>query len=396
MSIHLTRDKWYEIRDDRTARIVTADFSNHAVGILLDPDCKDLFSHQCMTYMACNILSRWCRRLVMDLPDVECVLPNHQRQNFKEVIGNSVRSIDPYGNFQFGKTDDGGVDQTLVIGSHGKTDSKSTVWIDANGWIAGCGTNSSKCSVIHDRSYNPIGPSFASCLGVAQIFEHAVGNNRSIEYQKWLSLFDFGMSVHHPCRLQNPEFATDFDYGEVHQIGCGAVGSSLDALISLTGWKIDLWLIDHDVVNYSNCNRSLPFSFHDALQEKHKVDVCGKILENMNRHICAVPKTYYEFTGEESFAERRPDLVLSLANENNVWSTIQDNYPPIVIHAATTQSWGINLGRHIPNLSTASCALSQNSSTARTSPNAILGRYPPKTRNPCSVFCPFCLRLRQF
>ena len=28
--------------------------------------------------------------------------------------------------------------------------------------------------------------------------------------------------------------------------------------------------------------------------------------------------------------------------------SIQDNYPPIVIHAATTQSWGINLGRHIP------------------------------------------------
>ena len=348
MSIPLTRDKWYEIRDDRTTRIATANFNNHTVGILLDPNCKDLFSHQCMTYMACNILSRWCRRLVIDLPDVESVLPNHQHQNFKEVIGNSVRSIDPYGDFQFCKTDDGGVDQTLVIGNHKKINSKSTVWIDANGWIAGCGTNSNKCSVIYDHTYNPIGPSFASCLGVAQIFEHAVGNNRSVEYQKWLSLFDFGTSDNHPYRLQNPEFSTDFDYGVVYQIGCGAVGSSLDTLISLTGWKIDLWLIDHDVVNYSNCNRSLPFSFYDALQKKHKVDVCGKILENINRRIRAVPKTYYEFTGEKSFAERRPDLVLSLANENNVWSTIQDNYPPIVIHAATTQSWGINLGRHIP------------------------------------------------
>ena len=347
MNIPLTPDQWYETRDDRTRRITTGDFENHAVGIVLDPNCKDLFSHQCMAYIVCNIMPRWCRRLVIDLPDVESIIPRYRHQEFKEVIKNSVNSIDPYGDFQFDRIDDSKVDQILVIGDHEKTYSKSTVWIDANGWIAGCGANSNKYKLAHNHSYNPIGPSFASCLGAAQIFKQAVCNNRSVEYQKWLSLFDFDTSEHDPSKLKNPEFSTDFDYGTIYQIGCGAVGSSLDALISLTDWKMDLRLIDNDAVDYSNCNRSLPFLPCDALQEKLKVDVCSQVLENKNRHIAAIPKTYYEFTGEESL-EGNPDIILSLANEGNVWSTIQDNYPPIVIHAATTQSWGINLGRHIP------------------------------------------------
>ena len=347
MNIPSTRDEWYKIRDDRTKRTTTVDFDNHAVGILLDPNCKELFSHQCMTYIACNIMSRWCRRLVIDLPDVESILPNCPHQNFTEIIKNTVSSIDPYGDFRFDEIDDSKVDQTLVIGNREKTRSKPIVWIDANGWIAGCGTNSNKYKLIHDHNHNPIGPSFASCLGVAQIFEQATCDSHSAEYQKWLSLFDF-TTEHRPSKLQNPKFSTDFDYGNIYQIGCGAVGSSLDTLISLTDWKINLRLIDHDVVDYSNCNRSLPFLPCDALQKKTKVDVCGQILKHKNRRILAVPKTYCEFTEEGLFTEDKPDLILSLANEHNVWSTIQDNYPPIVIHAATTQSWGINLGRHIP------------------------------------------------
>lgn len=346
MSIPLTRDEWYKLRDDRTNRVAKAKFDDHAVGILLDPDHQESFSHQCMAYIACNIMSRWCRKLTIDLPDAGSVLPNQSRQNFRDLIKNYVSSIDPYGDFRFGKISDDKVDQILVIGSHEKTHSRPTVWIDSSGWIAGCGTGSSRHKLASDNHNNPVGPSFASCLGAAQIFQQAVDGKASEEHQKWLSLFDFGMGD--PSGLQNPEFRTDFDYGTVYQVGCGAVGSSLDALISLTDWKTNLVLIDDDVVDYSNCNRSLPFSPCDAAQEKLKVDVCGKILQSDNRRIFAVPKTYCEFTGDSLFQETGPDLILSLANEHNVWSTMQDNYPPTVIHAATTPSWGINLGRHIP------------------------------------------------
>jgi hypothetical protein len=348
MNIPLTRDEWYKLRDDRTNRITKVDFDNHTVGILLDQDHKKSFSHQCMAYITCNIMSRWCRRLVIDLPDVENILPNQCDQNFKGLIKKSTSSIDPFGDFRFDKIDDKKVDQILVIGNHEKTYSKPTVWIDANGWIAGCGTDSNKPKFVNNKhNHNPIGPSFASCFGVAQIFQQFVDGNTNTEYQKWLSLFDF--KTGDPSRLQNPDFFADFDYGTIYQIGCGAVGSSLDTLISLTDWKINLGLIDHDVVSYTNCNRSLPFSPYDALQKKFKVDVCSNILQNNNRSIFTIPKTYYEFTGDGLFQKLRPDLILSLANEYNVWSTIQDNYPPIVIHAATTQNWGVNLGRHIPN-----------------------------------------------
>lgn len=346
MNIPLTRDEWYRIRDDRTNRMAKAELDYHAVGILLDPDYRESFSHQCMAYIACNIMSRWCRKLTMDLPDTRSVLPNQGRQNFRDLIKNSVGSIDPYGDFRFGEIGEDKVDQILVIGGHEKTHSRPTVWIDSSGWIAGCGTGSSRHKLASDSHNNPVGPSFASCLGVAQIFQQAAGGKAGEGHQKWLSLFDFGTGD--PSKLQNPEFFTDFDYGTVYQVGCGAVGSSLDALISLTDWKINLGLIDDDVVGYSNCNRSLPFSYCDAAQKKLKVDVCGKTLQSNNRRIFTVPKTYHEFTGGSLFQETGPDLILSLANEHNVWSTMQDNYPPMVIHAATTPSWGINLGRQIP------------------------------------------------
>jgi hypothetical protein len=57
---------------------------------------------------------------------------------------------------------------------------------------------------------------------------------------------------------------------------------------------------------------------------------------------------YGEFIAKNGFLNLAPDLILCLANEKNIWATIQYNLPPLVFHATTTMNWAVNFGRHIP------------------------------------------------
>jgi hypothetical protein len=58
--------------------------------------------------------------------------------------------------------------------------------------------------------------------------------------------------------------------------------------------------------------------------------------------------SYTDLIKNDRIIRPQPDIVLCLADERNVWSDIQYNYPPISFHATTTPNWGLNWGRHIP------------------------------------------------
>ena len=79
-----------------------------------------------------------------------------------------------------------------------------------------------------------------------------------------------------------------------------------------------------------------------------KVDACARILRHKNFRLTIFKGDYNEFIKKGLYESSPPDIILCLANERNVWSTIQNNYPPVVYHATTTRNWGINFGRHVP------------------------------------------------
>ena len=343
----LDKDSWYQERDDRTNRAEeTRKYSNYHVGVVVDSEIENSFPLQCMTLLSCNILARWCRKITIEMPDCKSIIHTDENDNLKTVIEELISKIDPYGKFIFDEVCESEVNSILVIGSTEKKLQDPFIWIAASGWIAGCGYGNSVGMLADKKNSNPVGPSFAACMGTAAIFSRSVNHNHE-HFQKWFSLYDFDNTLTNPETLQNPEFCNDYDFGIIHQIGCGAVGSSLDFLISLTNWKGEFFLIDSDKIAYSNCNRSLPFTAYDAKDHKNKVDVCSNILKNSARKVHPINNSYHEFTGMEEFS-CSPDLVLSLANAENVWSTIQNNFPPMVLHATTTRNWGINFGRHIP------------------------------------------------
>lgn len=95
---------------------------------------------------------------------------------------------------------------------------------------------------------------------------------------------------------------------------------------------------------------SLNFTANDAINNTHKTKSCKLTLQhsNFNSIIYNEENGYDEFISERMNILFPPDIILCLANEKNVWSSIQQNYPPLVLHATTTKNWGTNFGSHSP------------------------------------------------
>jgi hypothetical protein len=345
---HLSKEEWYRIRDDRTKRVDgTSGFEGYSLGVVIDPKKGSSYAIQVMAIIALNILARWCRKIKIEIPKetVSC-LPHGRGQNFKEVLERMMKDADPFGDFTFGSVKGKDVNQVLLIGQNATSPIKLSVRIDGWGWIAGVdqGVESSFNSA-YDK--NPVGPAFASCLGVAEIFRQAVGLSSPTSYSNWYSLFTLGRAEN-PTQLYNPQYIPQPNLGRIHQVGCGAVGSSLDFLLPLTDWQSELFMIDFDKVEFTNCNRSLCLNPFDVIQQKYKVDVCSETLKTSRMQPVPFVGSYGQFVSKGYFLDNPPDIILCLANEQNIWSCIQHNYPPLVLHATTTQNWGLNFGRHIP------------------------------------------------
>lgn len=350
----LKKDVWYRLRDDRTRRVNgVAGFEDFSLGVMVNSQVQSSYSVQVMTVITLNLLARWCRKLKVRMPsNVPSYLPYHQSQNLKELLAKALSDIDPYGQFDFSDSKIDDCNQILIIGQPERSEelnNKQCLWIDGAGWIAGVGHGSPSTYLEPSKEDNPIGPAFASCLGVAEIFRQAIGLSPSRARSVWYSLYDFS-KIERQNRLESPKYVSQFDFGRIHQVGCGAVASSLDFLISLTRWKAKAHLIDYDQVNVTNCNRSLSFSAYDAVTRKDKVDACADALRSSGIRPIKFKGSYAEFIQEKRFLDFPPDLILCLANEKNVWANIQHNLPPIVFHATTTPNWGVNFGRHIPKV----------------------------------------------
>lgn len=342
--------EWYSFRDDRTVRIDgTKGFEKYRIGVIVDPDTISKYSSQVMVLLATNLLSRWCRDIVIEMSECQLKIFPGYEGDFKLYIKDEMQKIDPHGNFRFGVVDEGKVDYILNINHERHRIQKPNCWISGNGWIGGLENGDGPHNIIQDDdNTNPIGPGFAACLGVSDAFRHAIGMKSKSPYLAWYSLYDNNMSNKSPDGLLNPKTMLNMELGRIYLIGCGAVGSSLAYLLKLTSIKGELYAFDFDKVSISNCNRTLAFNANDGFYKVPKVDVVARELQYSKMATQTFDIVYNDFPGTGKYLDYPPDILLSLANEKNVWKTIEDNYPPITFHATTSENWTINVGRHIP------------------------------------------------
>ena len=350
MTFPLSKQEWYLKRDDRTRRVNEIEgFENFKVGLIISDEIANDFQCQVMTWIMGNILARWCRYIIFQIPEhVVSSLNFSKGNNFKDSFKEALLQIDPYLNLEFNDVDENKVDVVCVIGNQKEQFSKKHIWIDCDGWLTGIGAYPRKEYSGRIASKNILGASFAACLACSELFGRAIGKEPMQEQEQWYSLWDFKKSLS-KNELKNSLYINNWEFGHVHQPGCGAVGSSFNYLLALTNWSGSIDFIDFDAVGYSNCNRALPFTAYQAANEVTKVDVCLDLLKvNPRIHCRKFSHNYSEYIKQGNFFKPTPDLILCLANQGTIWPDIQQNLPPIVFHATTTTNWGINFGRHIP------------------------------------------------
>ena len=341
----MNKEEWYKKRDDRSnrlAEILGDDFYTVKVGIFIADDFATSYSVQYLTIFTLNMLVRWCRRIEIIIGDSGFTLPL-MSGDAKENIYTFLKEIDPYVEIDFVSRFKE-ASYVLSIGTPPVNITLPYYWINASGWISGFGKNRNS-SMPEDNSFNILGPAFSACLGNSLLFKKLFNIRKPDAFLQYYSLYDF-LSSNNYQDLRNPALSEVQNLGNIYQIGCGAVGSSLDYFLSFLPWDFKLHLIDYDRVEAENCNSSMLFTFNDADINTYKTHNCKNIFTYQQPE--EYRTDYAGFIEEGNLSRIPPDVILCLANERNVWSTIQENFPPIVLHATTTQNWGINFGRHIP------------------------------------------------
>jgi ThiF family protein len=179
----------------------------------------------------------------------------------------------------------------------------------------------------------------ASCLGANAALRRALGV-RQLPAGSY-SLWD-------RCRYdgrQGPRDVGPVDVGRVLQAGAGAVGCGLGFFISFLGIGGAWTIVDGDVVDISNLNRQLLFTARDAgFPDSEQVKKAIRMAQLLGHPVSASPRWYGEDAGA---VDATYDVVLALANDRGVRSSLQGRQPTVLVHATTSRSWEAQLHRHV-------------------------------------------------
>lgn len=197
-----------------------------------------------------------------------------------------------------------------------------------------------------------ITPDASSLLGVAMsvslacgaIFRIAIGLPTVVARSFSLWTLNSSNDATGPSRLD------PLDVGSTWMIGAGAVGSALAWWLQYVG-VIGSWtIIDADLVDETNLNRSLGyFASHAGLTGQPaaaKADATSALIASSTPAI----GWWSDFIKDDPVA---PDVVLPIANEHEVRPAIAAYGHPVVLHATTSPSWTAELHRHL--ISTDDC-----------------------------------------
>lgn len=344
----LSAEEFYLLRDDRTNMLITShDYHRLIIRLVAGQLTVCTYAGQVQLLVASNMLARWCRHIEFGFPDAPLVdrLRGAGYTSLHDRIAGEVAGADPFGRFVFQSSPSADAQYTLKMGKdqiHEPVDFS----VDADDWHAWAARGNTLFAPSHEGE-NPAGPTFAACIAVADAFKVATGvpENKRVG-TTGVSLFDFSIiSASSASATPRPPQCQVVDLGNVQMVGVGSVGSALVYLLTMLPLKGAIRLIDHDLVEIPNLNRSPLFGIGDV--DKPKVEVAAQHLAGI------IPVELYRGRYDEFIQDYRrrmgePDLLFPLANEYNVRSFVENNFPPIQVYGTTTPNWGINYHRHIP------------------------------------------------
>lgn len=344
--LHMSPEEFYSVSQDRTRRYLGGSyFESVRIGIAASPEIAQSYSGQVLILTTTNLLSRFCRSSSLAIPNVPLhpFLTRPGTLTLIERVKAEMCGANPFADYEFGDSVTGRTDYTLQLGIAEIKGQQADLVADGDGWNAFVGHGNTSPFQEH-IAINPIGPAAAACLAIADIFKALMHTPKHLRVtERMLSLFDFSFAGPSKSQLLSSQVP---DLGTTQMIGVGSVGSAVVYLLGLLPVHGCLVLIDHQNVGWENLDRSAIFMATDV--HKPKVDVAKEWLAAGDLAVASHRMDFAEFIEKNGRGTPIPDLVLLLANERNVYSVLQNNFPPLVIYGTTTSGWGVNLGRHIP------------------------------------------------
>ena len=249
--------EWYRKKADRISRVegirIEA-LASKSVTLYIEEDRLHHYANQVMIIVSAILLSKWCTHINVILPkDVAVNIPTYNGKNLKAVLEDIIRANDDEIKLEFYEKFRVQTNVLLAIGGCAEHIEGKMIWIDADGWIAGAGYEHKSFQEIQKTyNMNPVGAVFAACIGQSLLFQIFLGSEVTPGASKWLSLFDGNCQKGAHDNLKNPIVTNDIDFGRILQVGCGAVGSSFDYLLSLTSFNCRISLIDYDNIEIEN------------------------------------------------------------------------------------------------------------------------------------------------
>lgn len=344
-SFPTSREEFYRLRDDRTDRYVTSrDYQNARCLVTIDKDFATTFAGQVTLLTTCNLLSRWCRSVLITVSPVPAHDFFRRGAPLVKLLLDQMFDADPFGDFQVGELAENFDPQTQIhIGRNFEKLADKCVLINASGWYAAVST-SQVIDLSPSNDTNCVGAIAAACLGVSQVFKYSIG------YPAELNIAD---GIFDLFRLERAErqgetyiYPESRDVGRVLMVGAGSIGSAAVYALRTMGVVMDLTIVDHDEVKVENFNRSPIFG--KSNYQLNKAKAVAMYLDGSSIRANDFGGPWNDFIKNEGALKNRFDIWLPLANEQNVRWAMQNNIPPLMIHASTTQNWGVNYGRHIP------------------------------------------------
>ena len=349
--ISCTREEFYARRDDRTEQLVdTADYQTTPVLITVGDEVAATLTGQVMTLTACNIMSRFNRNIDVVVPDVD-IESALQHANYPTTLSVRARAemtaADPFGSFRVrdAPADDVAYEAVLAIGNV-PTPTEPVIRITASGWSVRVQRNEA-IEEFAESSPNPIGPAAAACFGVGEVFKILVG--QPAHQQPADFSFDAFTLTPNPdgsLHTVEPGVPSAVDLGTVELAGVGSIGSALLYVLDMLPVQAELALIDHDIVEFENLNRSPIFTAADAdAGDRTKVAVGERYLAAHDGiSVQAFPERYGTTEAQDSLY---PDIVLPEVDDDRAREDIQYSRPPLMIET-TTNGTAVNVRRQIP------------------------------------------------
>lgn len=343
--VPVSREEFYKRRDDRTLRVAESnDYRNARVLITGRIDRLETYSGQIALLTAVNTISRFSRYITVQIPKVEL----HSEvfcdaDTLAEQCRLEMTAADPFGEFDFESTRDGrSPDVTVALGNF-EVRTEDTIRFDSRGWLARITKNRPLPSFNND-SLNPVGPGVAGSYAAAETFKAITTGFDTKQPTYTFDAYNLDVCDDLDMKPQLPSHPKSLDLGSIHMVGVGAVGSGTLYFARHLPLEGQMTLIDKDHVDFTNLNRTPLFTTRDAVDEIPKVRVAQRFLPSsisVNTH-----QQWYEDYIDEN-GPGSPDILLPLADEYGVRSTIQHNFPPLLIQT-NTGSWGVNVRRSIP------------------------------------------------